>query len=92
MMGNNPNDPRSMLQIIKDTYVAGIDAGRAVRDAEAKREVEMAYGSGFKNGFDEGAKKNSVFVAKMAKELLDLREKKKKRKTKRDTGKVKGKK
>lgn len=90
MMGMEPNNPKSLAEILKSMYIAGIDAGRAVRDAEAKREAETAYGSGFKNGYDVGAKKNSAFVARMAEELLILREKKAVRKGIRK--KVKGKK
>lgn len=73
MLGGDPNDPSRLAEILKSMYVSGIDAGRAVRDSEARREGEHAFGAGFKMGFDEGKKRSSETMGKMADELLELR-------------------
>jgi len=74
MGGGDPCDPARMAEVLKSLYIAGIDAGRAIRDAEAKRDGEAAFGAGFKQGFDEGKKQSGETIARMANELLTHRQ------------------
>lgn len=87
MMGGDPNDAARLAEILKSMYVAGIDAGRAIKTAESKMESQAAYGAGFKQGHDEGRKESMEKIGRMAQELLKYRENGKTSRTKRDTQK-----